>query len=120
MFAIDHKTYSPNFIKQAVELAVKAGLSEDDPEAGKQSSVKDGLSVQTPVGEMTAFISYEDDDYPGIGIDLMPGDHIIGLATCEVDTAHDKELHTIVFADADDDNYSDIIVHYGGKLGDAP
>lgn len=120
MFVIDHKTYSSAFLKEAITLAGENGLADSDPDAGKFSTVKNGISVQTPIGEMTAFSSYEDDEFPGMGIDIKPGDHVIGLVTCEVDETKNNELHTIVFADADDDNYSDIIIHYGAESGEKP
>ena len=120
VFVIDHKTYSGGFLKEAISLACKNGLADSDPDAGKRSTVRNGISVQTPIGEMTAFSSYEDDEFPGLGIDIKPGDHVIGLVTCEVDGTKDNELHTIVFADADDENYSDIIIHYGEELGEKP
>lgn len=79
MLAIDYKLYSESFVRQAVEAALAQGLLDKAPLAGGKSLAKFAISVQTPKGEMYANTSYEDDEYPGIIVDIVPGDNIIGL-----------------------------------------
>lgn len=116
MFSVDYKTYSAEFVQKAVEQAIKAGLVDTHPKAGLKSYAKFGLTVSTPRGEMVAYSSYEDDDYPGIAVDIVLDETMVGVVTSEVVRPEGNKLFSRVFANTDEDEVTHHIQHTGSAL----
>lgn len=113
MFSLDYVRYSAEYLKKAVALARAAGLEDNSLHAGEKSFVKDGLSVLTGRGEMIAYGSYEDDEYPGIAVDIELNGNIIGLVTSEVVVHEGNAIFSRVFANLDEDEITHNIEHTG-------